>query len=71
MDMGDGEKFVLRPMNTCPPHRLQAPCALLPQLPIRIAEIGMMHRYEKSGAAGRQRGGVSNVSGRMMVYRYR
>ena len=33
------------------PHwSLQTPCHSYRELPIRIAEIGMMHRYEKSGA---------------------
>ncbi len=48
---GDGEEFVLRPMNCPLPFRsLQTPCAFYRELPIRIAEIGMMYRYEKSGA---------------------
>ena len=51
MDMGDGEEFVLRPMNC--PHHIQVfkhHVHSYRELPIRIAEIGMMHRYEKSGA---------------------
>jgi threonyl-tRNA synthetase len=46
----DGDRFVLRPMN-CPHH-----CKVFLQglhsyreLPIRIAELGTMYRYEKSG----------------------
>lgn len=57
MDMGDGEMLVLRPMN-CPHHMLIYKQALhsYKELPIRIAELGMMHRYEKSGAlSGLQR----------------
>ncbi len=57
MDMGDGEKLVLRPMN-CPHHMLIFKDTLhsYKELPIRIAELGMMHRYEKSGAlSGLQR----------------
>ncbi|MFA5560567.1 MAG: threonine--tRNA ligase [Acholeplasmataceae bacterium] len=57
MDMGDGEKLVLRPMN-CPHHMLIYKNDLhsYRELPIRIAELGMMHRYEKSGAlSGLQR----------------
>lgn len=57
MDMGDGEKLVLRPMN-CPHHMLIFKNELhsYKELPIRIAELGMMHRYEKSGAlSGLQR----------------
>ena len=51
MDMGDGEAFVLRPMNC--PHHIEVykhHVHSYRELPIRIAEIGMMHRYEKSGA---------------------
>lgn len=57
MDMGDGEKLVLRPMN-CPHHMLifKNEVHSYKELPIRIAELGMMHRYEKSGAlSGLQR----------------
>jgi threonyl-tRNA synthetase len=57
MDMGDGEMLVLRPMN-CPHHMLIYKQQLhsYKELPIRIAELGMMHRYEKSGAlSGLQR----------------
>ena len=57
MDMGDGEEFVLRPMNC--PHHIQVykhHVHSYRELPIRISEIGMMHRYEKSGAlSGLQR----------------
>ncbi|HEM3615131.1 TPA: threonine--tRNA ligase [Streptococcus suis] len=51
MDMGDGEEFVLRPMNC--PHHIQIyknHVRSYRELPVRIAELGMMHRYEKSGA---------------------
>ena len=57
MDMGDGEELVLRPMN-CPHHMLiyKNDTHSYRELPIRIAELGMMHRYEKSGAlSGLQR----------------
>ncbi|MEY8445977.1 threonine--tRNA ligase [Enterococcus ratti] len=57
MDMGDGEMLVLRPMN-CPHHMMVYKNAIRSyrELPIRIAELGMMHRYEKSGAlSGLQR----------------
>lgn len=57
MDMGDGELLVLRPMN-CPHHMMIYKQELhsYKELPIRIAELGMMHRYEKSGAlSGLQR----------------
>ena len=51
MDMGDGEEFVLRPMNC--PHHIQVyknHVRSYHELPVRIAELGMQHRYEKSGA---------------------
>ncbi|MCY3036642.1 MULTISPECIES: threonine--tRNA ligase [Aerococcus] len=57
MDFEDGESFVLRPMN-CPHHIrvYQNKVHSYRELPIRIAELGMMHRYEKSGAlSGLQR----------------
>ena len=57
MDMGDGEEMELRPMN-CPSHIAiyQHDVHSYRELPIRIAEFGMMHRYEKSGAlSGLQR----------------
>ncbi|WP_067620887.1 threonine--tRNA ligase [Alicyclobacillus acidiphilus] len=53
----DNEELVLRPMN-CPHHMMVYKNALRSyrELPIRIAELGMMHRYEMSGAlAGLQR----------------
>lgn len=57
MDMGDGEMLVLRPMN-CPHHMeiYKQDLHSYRELPIRIAELGMMHRYEKSGGlSGLQR----------------
>ena len=57
MDMGDGEMLVLRPMN-CPHHMkiYSRDVHSYREFPIRIAELGMMHRYEKSGAlSGLQR----------------
>lgn len=57
MDMGEGEMLVLRPMN-CPHHMMvyKDDVHSYRELPIRIAELGMMHRYEKSGAlSGLQR----------------
>lgn len=53
----DNEELVLRPMN-CPHHMMVYKNSLRSyrELPIRIAELGMMHRYEMSGAlAGLQR----------------
>ncbi|WP_125567582.1 threonine--tRNA ligase [Companilactobacillus insicii] len=51
MDMGDGEMLELRPMN-CPSHIqiYNHHKRSYRELPVRIAELGMMHRYEKSGA---------------------
>ncbi|WP_062355223.1 threonine--tRNA ligase [Bacillus kwashiorkori] len=57
MDMGDGEELVLRPMN-CPHHMMVYKNSMhsYRELPIRIAELGTMHRYEMSGAlSGLQR----------------
>ncbi|MFB5760328.1 threonine--tRNA ligase [Paenibacillus medicaginis] len=47
----DNEELVLRPMN-CPHHMMvyKSEMRSYRDLPIRIAELGMMHRYEMSGA---------------------
>lgn len=53
----ENEELFLRPMN-CPHHMMVYKQKLWSyrQLPVRIAELGMMHRYEMSGAlAGLQR----------------
>ncbi len=53
----DNEDLVLRPMN-CPHHMMIYKNGIhsYRNLPIRIAELGMMHRYEMSGAlSGLQR----------------
>ncbi|HWO98287.1 MAG TPA: threonine--tRNA ligase [Bacillus sp. (in: firmicutes)] len=53
----DNEQLVLRPMN-CPHHMMiyKNEIHSYRQLPIRIAELGTMHRYEMSGAlSGLQR----------------
>ena len=52
------EEMVLRPMN-CPHHILvyQTQLHSYRELPLRIAEIGTMYRYEKSGVVG----GLSRV----------
>jgi threonyl-tRNA synthetase len=53
----DNEELVLRPMN-CPHHMMiyKAQMHSYRDLPLRIAELGTMHRYEMSGAlAGLQR----------------
>ncbi|MCL6444228.1 MAG: threonine--tRNA ligase, partial [Alicyclobacillus sp.] len=53
----DNEELVLRPMN-CPHHMMvyKSEMRSYRDLPLRIAELGMMHRYEMSGTlAGLQR----------------
>ncbi|MEH6947756.1 threonine--tRNA ligase [Bacillus sp. JJ634] len=53
----DNEQLVLRPMN-CPHHMMIFKNGIhsYRQLPVRIAELGTMHRYEMSGAlSGLQR----------------
>src|SRR5690625_356021 len=53
----DNEELFLRPMN-CPHHMMVYKNNLYSyrHLPVRIAELGQMHRYEMSGAlAGLQR----------------
>lgn len=47
----DNEELVLRPMN-CPHHMMiyKSELRSYRDLPIRIAELGTMHRYEMSGA---------------------
>ena len=53
----DNEQLVLRPMN-CPHHMMvyRNDIHSYRELPIRIAELGTMHRYEMSGAlSGLQR----------------
>ncbi|MDQ6419914.1 threonine--tRNA ligase [Paenibacillus sp. LHD-117] len=47
----DNEELVLRPMN-CPHHMMvfKSDMRSYRDLPIRIAEMGTMHRYEMSGA---------------------
>jgi threonyl-tRNA synthetase len=54
----DTEAFVLRPMN-CPHHILiyQSSGHSYRDLPLRIAELGNMYRYERSGTLG----GLSRV----------
>ncbi|KRN13391.1 threonyl-tRNA synthetase [Fructilactobacillus fructivorans] len=57
MKMDDDEMLELRPMN-CPSHIqiYNHHIRSYKELPLRIAELGMMHRYEKSGAlSGLQR----------------
>ncbi|PYZ97252.1 threonine--tRNA ligase [Alteribacter lacisalsi] len=57
MKMDNNEELVLRPMN-CPHHMMvyKNQKYSYRNLPVRIAELGMMHRHEMSGAlAGLQR----------------
>ncbi|HJZ59392.1 MAG TPA: threonine--tRNA ligase [Gemmataceae bacterium] len=58
MKMSEEEELVLRPMN-CPHHILiyQSKPRSYRELPIRIAELGTMYRYERSGVVG----GLSRV----------
>ena len=54
MKLDEDEAMVLRPMN-CPHHMMiykNKPHSYR-ELPIRIAELGTMHRYEASGAVSR------------------
>jgi threonyl-tRNA synthetase len=58
MSMGEEEDLVLRPM--CCPHHIQvykSKPRSYRDLPVRIAELGTMYRYEKSGVVG----GLSRV----------
>lgn len=57
MEFENKEKLVLRPMN-CPHHMMifKQKLRSYKELPLKIAELGMMHRYEHSGAvSGLQR----------------
>nr|ACJ46005.1 threonyl tRNA synthetase [Palm lethal yellowing phytoplasma] len=57
MKLQNDEKIVLRPMN-CPHHMMifKKKLRSYKDLPFKIAELGMMHRYEHSGAvSGLQR----------------
>lgn len=51
MDLGGGEQLVLRPMN-CPHHMevFKRKIHSYRDMPVKIAELGQMHRYEKRGA---------------------
>ncbi|EYQ42416.1 threonine--tRNA ligase [Staphylococcus aureus] len=66
MQLDETESMVLRPMN-CPHHMMiyaNKPHSYR-ELPIRIAELGTMHRYEASGAVSglqRVRGMILNDS---------
>ncbi|CAD2075219.1 threonine--tRNA ligase [Phocicoccus pinnipedialis] len=62
MEIGN-EKLVLRPMN-CPHHMMiyKNERHSYRELPIRIAELGMMHRYEASGAVS----GLQRVRGMVL-----
>jgi threonyl-tRNA synthetase len=50
IQMQDGERFLLRPMN-CPHHVMiyKSKPHSYRDLPVRIAEFGMVHRFEQSG----------------------
>ncbi|MDO8060248.1 threonine--tRNA ligase [Candidatus Phytoplasma citri] len=51
MQLPDGEQLILRPMN-CPHHMeiFRQKIHSYKDLPIKIAELGLLHRYEPSGA---------------------
>ncbi|MDV3157182.1 MAG: threonine--tRNA ligase [Candidatus Phytoplasma australasiaticum] len=51
MQLKDGEQLILRPMN-CPHHMeiFREKIHSYKDLPIKIAELGLLHRYEPSGA---------------------
>ncbi len=58
MPLGEGEELVLRPM--CCPHHIhvyKSKPRSYRDLPVRIAELGTMYRYERSGVVG----GLSRV----------
>ncbi|MCX7428691.1 MAG: threonine--tRNA ligase [Planctomycetia bacterium] len=50
IEMADGDRYLLRPMN-CPHHiRIyQSKPRSYRDLPLRIAELGLVHRFEQSG----------------------
>ncbi|MBN2021750.1 MAG: threonine--tRNA ligase [Pirellulales bacterium] len=50
IEMADGDRYLLRPMN-CPHHiRIyQSKPRSYRELPLRIAELGLVHRFEQSG----------------------
>jgi len=50
IQMQDGERYLLRPMN-CPHHVMiyKSKPHSYRDLPVRIAEFGMVHRFEQSG----------------------
>ena len=50
VEMSDGDRFLLRPMN-CPHHIMvyQSKPRSYRDLPLRLAELGLVHRFEQSG----------------------
>ncbi len=50
IEMADGDRFLLRPMN-CPHHIViyQSKPRSYRDLPLRLAELGLVHRFEQSG----------------------
>ncbi|MBN1589170.1 MAG: threonine--tRNA ligase [Pirellulales bacterium] len=50
IEMADGDRYLLRPMN-CPHHIkiYQSKPRSYRDLPLRIAELGLVHRFEQSG----------------------
>ena len=50
VEMADGDRYLLRPMN-CPHHIVvyQSKPRSYRELPLRLAELGLVHRFEQSG----------------------
>ncbi|MFH1266344.1 MAG: threonine--tRNA ligase [Planctomycetota bacterium] len=50
IEMADGDRYLLRPMN-CPHHIMvyQSKPRSYRDLPLRLAEFGLVHRFEQSG----------------------
>jgi threonyl-tRNA synthetase len=60
IQMEEGERYMLRPMN-CPHHIMiyKSRPRSYRELPLRLAEFGLVHRYEKSGEVS----GMTRVRG--------
>jgi len=50
VEMADGDRYLLRPMN-CPHHIIiyRSKPRSYRELPLRLAELGLVHRFEQSG----------------------
>jgi threonyl-tRNA synthetase len=60
IEMADGDRYLLRPMN-CPHHITiyKSKPRSYRELPLRLAEFGLVHRFEQSGELG----GMTRVRG--------